>query len=270
MSEWLAVEAIIRQKDKEKTAIAVAKLSSGSGSGDKNKDPNHFEIEDDDDDDYLMENDVFEDNDFSDNIESEEKKIAEPINKKPNKSSTDSGNVPDDTGNVDTDEQEQVIDIDDPVGGNNILLNSKDTSPSTPSSYQTVENDYLDYFIDGTTSCPETPNPMDGIEKFASIEDIAMKINDEDDDEEISQQQTASVIVTNASIDISNFDRDISNGDGNKNDMSPLQEECNTLDALQEPKSACVSPASSNGGVYSVSIRYFMRYIYVYCQKFIF
>lgn len=36
MSEWLAVEAIVRQRDKEKTAHAVAKLSS-SGSGDKTK-----------------------------------------------------------------------------------------------------------------------------------------------------------------------------------------------------------------------------------------
>lgn len=36
MSEWLAVEAIVRQRDKEKTAHAVAKLSS-SGSADKHK-----------------------------------------------------------------------------------------------------------------------------------------------------------------------------------------------------------------------------------------
>lgn len=257
MSEWLAVEAIIRQKDKEKTAMAVAKLSSGSGSGaDKTKhSKDHYEIEDDEDDDYLMENDVFEDNDFSDKIEGDDKDDTEsPVIKKPNKSSTDSGNVPDDTGIVDTDEQEQVIETEDPVGGNNILLNSKDTSPSTPSSYQTVENDYFDYFIDGTTSCPENQKPMEGIEKFASIEDIAMKIVDDlEDDEEISLQQTASVIVTNASIDISNLDRDMSNGEETKNDMSPVQEETNTLDALQEPKSACVSPASSNGGVYSVS-----------------
>ncbi|KAL5276338.1 SGSM2 family protein [Megaselia abdita] len=226
MSEWLAVEAIIRQKDKEKTAMAVAKLSSGSGSGDKNKDPNHFEIEDDDDDDdYLMENDVFEeDNDSSARIETEEKKIfEEPMTKKPNKSSTDSGNVPDDTDIVDTDEQKQII-----------------------------ETESEDAVGDGTTSCPEIPTPMEGIEKFASIEDIAMKINDDDDD---SLQQTASVIVTNASIDISNFDMDNSNGDETKNDMSPVQEECNTgLDALQEPKSACVSPASSNGGVYSTEL----------------
>ena len=36
MSEWLAVEAIIRQRDKEITAASIAKLSSGSHSGDAN------------------------------------------------------------------------------------------------------------------------------------------------------------------------------------------------------------------------------------------
>ena len=33
MSEWLAVEAIIRQRDKEITAARIAKISSGSQSG---------------------------------------------------------------------------------------------------------------------------------------------------------------------------------------------------------------------------------------------
>lgn len=35
MSEWLAVEAIVRQKDKENQATAIAKLSSESISGDQ-------------------------------------------------------------------------------------------------------------------------------------------------------------------------------------------------------------------------------------------
>lgn len=35
MSEWLAVEAIVRQRDKESTANAIAKLSSESTSGDQ-------------------------------------------------------------------------------------------------------------------------------------------------------------------------------------------------------------------------------------------
>lgn len=35
MSEWLAVEAIVRQRDKESQAHAIAKLSSESMSGDQ-------------------------------------------------------------------------------------------------------------------------------------------------------------------------------------------------------------------------------------------
>lgn len=35
MSEWLAVEAIVRQRDKEDQAHAIAKLSSESMSGDQ-------------------------------------------------------------------------------------------------------------------------------------------------------------------------------------------------------------------------------------------
>lgn len=35
MSEWLAVEAIVRQKDKETQANAIAKLSSESMSGEQ-------------------------------------------------------------------------------------------------------------------------------------------------------------------------------------------------------------------------------------------
>ncbi len=35
MSEWLAVEAIIRQRDKEITAASIAKISFGSQSGDQ-------------------------------------------------------------------------------------------------------------------------------------------------------------------------------------------------------------------------------------------
>lgn len=31
MSEWLCVEAIVRQKDKEATAASIARLTEGSG-----------------------------------------------------------------------------------------------------------------------------------------------------------------------------------------------------------------------------------------------
>lgn len=38
MSEWLAVEAIVRQRDKEQTAASIAKLGSESASDKEGKD----------------------------------------------------------------------------------------------------------------------------------------------------------------------------------------------------------------------------------------
>lgn len=183
MSEWLAVEAIVRQLDKEKTAHAVAKLSSG-GSDSKAKNGVDVDVE--------MENEVFEENGFSDLSDPE----VEDDEKAPKKE------VP---MEVETSRK--------------VTLESTKSSPST-SSYETVGTDFVD--------CPMSP-----------------KLN------------PTAVIVTDASIDIVNLppdNKDISD----KENLETLQEEQsnsiqNSLDALQEPKSACVSPASSNGGIYSVS-----------------
>lgn len=341
MSEWLAVEAIVRQRDKEKTAHAVAKLSSESASGDKTK---GIDVDAD------MENDVFEDNDFSDisdpgdfenekNIEEKTNEETTPIKKKPsriNKSSTDSGNVPDEEIKIDEDgldeesikynkdtiqlsnddddgdkdekmnienmKDEKLIKIDNielispsldggmvlelkencfgdnNLGGKDLLMSTK-SSPST-SSYETVGNEFIDLSGNNIT---EHLKDMK-IPEFQSVDDIQMELTEIEDDSEKTQKlqeddqqeeeeetptsssHHASVIVTKASIDIANMDNK-EDGDGsNTNDenyekkipMTPVQEELqNVLDALQEPKSACVSPASSNGGIYSVRIFFF-------------
>lgn len=101
------------------------------------------------------------------------------------------------------------------------------TNVSSPSesSYETVTNDFID--MDPNM----IPSPMESTSCHA-------------------------VIVTKASIDITAAPEvEIQLGPGNE--LSPLAEENNgiSLDALQEPKSNCVSPASSNGGIYSVSFR---------------
>ncbi|XP_044261226.1 small G protein signaling modulator 2-like [Tribolium madens] len=64
------------------------------------------------------------------------------------------------------------------------------------------------------------------------------------------------VIVTNASVDMGNLCND--NDTGHKNNLDVVAEENSSLDACIEAhglaspaRSACVSPASSNGGVYS-------------------
>lgn len=288
MSEWLAVEAIVRQRDKEKTAVAVAKMSSESGC-DKQKEKAKQLLDADND----IDNDVFEENgfsDLSDQDEYEEKKSnneAKPSTEtqaqleatisKPsraNKSSTDSGNVPDgadeenelevDKGNEhkkETDDKKEAH-VEVPLEKTNadeitpklpnlaslsfdkepdeFKMAAEETSSnkSTPSSssYETVANDFVD---------------------IARIEDITVDEHDISISSPTTNQPHA-VIVTDASIDIVNVQQRDDKKDENDagENLPPLHEEItgqSSLDALQEPKSACVSPASSNGGIYSVS-----------------
>lgn len=260
MSEWLAVEAIVRQRDKEKTAHAVAKLSSESSE-------HRAKLALDQD--AEIENDVFEENGFSDLSDPE---YDEPAQKSPpcgkpnrlNKSSTDSGNVPDEEGEIKGGEDklakctakskessEIFKNIDKTVPAPpppdlkilnpNGLLNNEniaDSSKSSPSesSYETVANDLVEL----------TQRTGEVFEDVSEFESPSAKHH--------------AVIITDASVDLANLPATEhvhgSGGDGDVT-LSPLQEEAIlpiSLDALQEPKSACVSPASSNGGVYSVRL----------------
>lgn len=255
----MAVEAIVRQLEKEKTAQAMAKLSCGSA--DKQ---NGIDVDGD------IDNDVFEENGFSDLSDpedyDEEQCERERILEKPNrvnKSSTDSGNVADEDVCISKmehdDDAVDVVELQDIVKVKSIteasptlkvveseqqptVPGSEKSSPSA-SSYETVANDFNDM-----------------IEPFGEVlsnEAIADILNEDDGQLiTISSTNRHSVIITNASIDIVNGPGDIT-GDDAKTDLTPLQEEVAALDALetlQEPKSSCVSPASSGGGVYSVRI----------------
>ncbi len=241
---WLAVEAIVQQLNKEKTAQAVAKLSSESGSEHKNK---MVDMETDGD------NDVFEENGFSDlsdpedfgdtptaNDENDEK--SEPAKpSRVNKSSTDSGNVPDEDikceevvaldENVDNSEAvaEMNLPLEESVKESNTNESNK-SSPST-SSYETVAND------------------------FGDMEQFTENVGESSNQNNASQHHA--FIITNASIDIANMNEDIEYENVNlESGLPPLNEVSSTLETetLHEPKSACVSPASSGGGVYSVRI----------------
>ena len=119
MSEWLAVEAIVRQLDKEKTAHAVAKLSSGGSASESKVKSNGVDV------DVEMENEVFEENGFSD--------LSDP-------------EVEDDDTTTAKNEQNEAMDVEQakeelqaPVQENEIK-----SSPST-SSYETVGTDFVDY-----------------------------------------------------------------------------------------------------------------------------
>lgn len=261
MSEWLAVEAIVRQRDKEKTAIAVAKLSSESGKDDHRAKSNG-DLED-------MENDVFEENGFSDTSDPEyatehgsersTEAVAKPNIVKPtraNKNSDDSGNVADsndaEVENADCKEiaesesmekhavpaiHDESIDLQKDTDEYKLAVEEISSQKSTPSSssYETVANDFIDLAAQ-----------LDDIDKMSAPPTV------------VNHPQHA-VIITDASIDMVAGQKSDKQDDEEKaqSTLSPLHEESNGhgLDALQEPKSACVSPASSNGGIYSVRIQ---------------
>lgn len=241
---WLAVEAIVQQLNKEKTAQAVAKLSSESGSDHKHK---LVDMEMDGD----IDNDVFEENGFSDlsdpedfgdgNADDENGENAEPAKpSRVNKSSTDSGNVPDEdvkgedvVADEDKTEPEPIsimsLPIEESVNEPNAVESNK-SSPST-STYETVANDFGDM-----EQFPELPG---------------------ESSDQINSTSHHAFIITNASIDIVNINDEVAGEDVSaESGLPPLAEVSATLETetLQEPKSACVSPASSSGGVYSVRI----------------
>lgn len=267
MSEWLAVEAIVRQRDKEKTAHAVAKLSSESGSEHKNKGV---------DIDGEIENDVFEENDFSDLSDPEDyddetaDKTMSPAKhnntatvaatQKPNrlnKISTDSGNVPDEdltkTGDTTPIAEccvtiemrsnaivNSIVDLSLSVSGDPATPAASNKSSPSTSSYETVANDFGDLI-----------EPVVKEDQFESIDVISEQLS--------PGNSRHAVIITDASVDIVNMplddDETAADSSTGESKLETLHEEItvNTaLDALHEPKSACVSPASSNGGIYSV------------------
>lgn len=244
MSEWLAVDAIVQQREKEKTARAVAKLSSGSNSG-QDKTVRNVDLETCD-----LENEVFEDiSDVSDpgDLEFEddprqqlEKGTTSHLMVKPipraMKTSTDSGNVDD------------LINEEENRGSSNPLYSKElgDKSTASSSSYDTVGNGYTEFK-------PDTKSILSPV--YLSADDFADENPASDKEKFLANENNfnTAVIVTNASMDVANWEL----GPKLPNVcMQPVkeQQEQKAIEALQEPKSCCVSPASSNGGVYSVSI----------------
>ncbi|XP_055844301.1 small G protein signaling modulator 2-like isoform X2 [Episyrphus balteatus] len=255
MSEWLAVEAIVRQRDMEKTAKAVAKLSSGSGSVDKTR----VDIDEDIDNEVFVEQDI---SDISDPCQVEPNRLACPKTRNM-KNSTDSGNVED----VET--QDEMVHFE---SSNNDIKTQSTATTFKNSNMQkgtikivSIEEDNLsestaegikegNISVQGTDVATEIP-------EFHSVDDIKGEFADVFDEENIIEPKIlippAAVIVTDASIDITNIEAEYKNSeDRNAGDLPSVLEEVGvtSMDALQEPKSVCVSPASSNGGVYSCEL----------------
>ncbi|KAH8287043.1 hypothetical protein KR054_001296, partial [Drosophila jambulina] len=318
MSEWLAVEAIVRQREKEKTALAVARLSAEQARLAASANPNsnsldshekltngcrQLELErqqrngDGEAVDHLAldegENDVFDDNDFSDISDPgdlfDEPEMAREAEEK--EAEEDHDQAEDVVPDPEEDQGERVIpqlseqlvlefqNIDnmEPLrlqencfadsetenefglsldGSGNILMLSIKSSPST-SSYETVGNE----FVDMAEAKLEDEEPLGQLSKFHSADDVRLDEQEQEaepeHEEEHSQPGTSVIITEAASLDALDDDPTEEFTSRKTSLMSPLNEDITvvaSLDALQEPKSACVSPASSNGGVYSVEL----------------
>uniref|UniRef100_A0A336LLF9 CSON010949 protein n=1 Tax=Culicoides sonorensis TaxID=179676 RepID=A0A336LLF9_CULSO len=206
MSEWLAVEAIVRQRDKEKTAHAVAKLSSSGGSGGE-KNSKGVDVDAD------IENDVFEENGFSDlsdpEIDDDESTEKDRSSRK-NSSKKNSGPFP-----ITIEEKE----------------NNETKSPQSNSSRHVTS--------------PDSPNTS-SYETVGELADLQTPVQEQIKELKDSHQ----VIVTDASIDVSTSPELQQNGKDTDH-MDTIGEEMQTQTLGPETKSNCVSPASSNGGIYS-------------------
>lgn len=237
MSEWLAVEAIVRQRDKEKTAHAVAKLSSGgSQSGDKvNGKDGVLDL------DGELENEVFEENGFSDlsdpEVEDDDKQEGaakpEPMEPEPETSAAvaaETEPIPEEPEETKIDAKESA-EPDESKDETNEDEHASNVSSPTTSSYETVANEFVDYIEQeiGSPSQPISPKPTAVIVTDASIDMANLPNLPEDDDKTPENSKKLEVVEEDPAHPAS-------------------------LDALQEPKSVCASPASSNGGIYSVSI----------------
>lgn len=269
MSEWLAVEAIVRQRENEKQAQALAKISAEKSKSDPSS-VKHVcrQIEMDEDDD--IDNDVFEDHDFSDisdpredydqqeetELQNFEENIEETEAKK--NSTTDSGNGEEENGYGFDNEAEE-----------NEKAKKKEASivkSDVESEMEINEEKMVDHLApveESLKSSPSTSSYETVGAEFADIDELCIddkpirRNSEAHSDSDVIQPTHAVIITEAASLDMLQCDDEPTDGTSRKTSlMSPLNDDITvvaSLDALQEPKSACVSPASSNGGVYSVS-----------------
>ncbi|CAK1541639.1 unnamed protein product [Leptosia nina] len=263
MSEWLCVEAIVRQKDREATAASIARLSESSGKPKPEIEPCE----------------VFEDDCsvISDNppvvspepSENEQKKEVKPIlSRAPSIDEID---------NLELDEErkENGVKVNGETDTCEDISYDQDDDDDEVCIKSVVENPDL-----RRESIAEIKRLAEGIVQkgdgrglLCSVDSANANLNGNDNKsiEEIqppqpSQNHSHSVIVTNPSVDLAVTGGSPASG-GTTAPASParsplgvLREESHsagasfdTLDPESRPdnRSNCVSPASSNGGVYS-------------------
>ncbi|RZF42102.1 hypothetical protein LSTR_LSTR006695 [Laodelphax striatellus] len=198
MSEWLAVEAIVRQRDKELMAANLAKLSSESTSGDA---PPPIVMQD-------MTNDVFV------SLGSDEEDLPLVLDEEEDQKSET--NVP-------------------KCPPNSLEKNSSSDVEINCSSDPVVFNGVMDDIIEGKTEVDQNSE----IERVTTPLLTEERVSEEDNENEEDEEENS------------------------KNQLNPDSERKGSVMTLavtedgylnQANQSACVSPVSSQGGVYSAEL----------------
>ncbi|XP_013168017.1 PREDICTED: small G protein signaling modulator 2-like isoform X2 [Papilio xuthus] len=270
MSEWLCVEAIVKQRDREATAASIARLTEAAGRATSST---------------VETGEVFEDDCsvISDNPPIVSPEPSEREQKPESKPVLSRAPSIDEVENIEMDSEEK--------GRNNSKVNGE--TDGTSDSKEHVDVDSLNDIDDDEVyikSVVENPDMRresiaeikrlaegivqkgDGRGLLCSVDSGNMTLNGNDlkssmEESQPPQQKHASVIITNPSVDLAASGSPASSGttanvSPARSPLGVVREESHSAgasfdtlepsgDARPDNRSNCVSPASSNGGVYS-------------------
>ncbi|KAJ0173087.1 hypothetical protein K1T71_011263 [Dendrolimus kikuchii] len=251
MSEWLCVEAIVRQRDREATAASIARLSEASG---KLKPVEIIEA-----------CEVFEDDCsvISDNPPVVSPEPSENEQKRTDKPVLSRAPSIDEIDNIEMDSEEQEKEV--KVNGETEDTHIKSVVKNPDLRRESIAE--IKRLAEGIVQ------KGDGRGLLCSVDSANVNLNESDlrssidEPQQNSQQQHTSVIITNPSVDLAASGSPASGGttatvSPSRSPLGVVREESqsagasfDTLEPTNEvrpdARSNCVSPASSNGGVYS-------------------
>ncbi|KAL0867750.1 hypothetical protein ABMA27_008469 [Loxostege sticticalis] len=273
MSEWLCVEAIVKQRDREATAASIARLTEASGKPKPVENPEPCE--------------VFEDDCsvISDNPPIVSPEPSETEQKRPEtKPVLSRAPSIDEVDNIEMDSEKEKDDT--KVNGETETGDSRDIDLDSLKDLDDEEEVHIKSVVENPDlrreSIAEIKRLAEGIVQkgegrglLCSVDSANMNLNgsdlrssiDESQPQQSPHQQHTSVIITNPSVDLAASGSPASGGttanvSPARSPLGVVREESHSagasFDTLEpaadqrpEARSNCVSPASSNGGVYS-------------------
>ncbi|KAJ2942782.1 hypothetical protein O0L34_g14969 [Tuta absoluta] len=271
MSEWLCVEAIVKQRDREQTAASIARLTAASGKAKPvESEPEVFE------DDLSV---------ISDNPPIVSPTPSEKEQKRPDKPVLSRAPSIDEIDNIEMDSEKEKDDT--LVNGETETGDSRDVDID---SLKDLDEDEDHVHLKSVVENPDLRRESiaeikrlaenivskgEGRGLLCSVDSANVNINGSefrssmDESQPSSHEQRTSVIITNPSVDLAAGGSPVSGGttanaSPSRSPLGVVREESHSAGAsfdMLEPSQAdstrpvnrsnCASPASSNGGVYS-------------------